>query len=487
MAEYYPVIGLEVHAQLATRTKLFCSCPVEFGEDPNKNVCPICLGMPGVLPVPNEHAIELAVKMGLATECSIDTQAMWTRKNYFYPDLPKGYQVTQQGENPVYDRPICKNGKLEIEGEWGSKIIGITRMHLEEDAGKLIHDLSPDSSLFDANRCGTPLLEMVSEPDIRSAGEAVAYLKKMKQLLEYLGVSDANMEKGNLRCDVNISLRKSESDPFGTKVEMKNMNSFSNIEKAIEAEIELQTMTLDKGEQVQQVTKRYDPDRDVTVAMRSKEQAQDYRYFPEPDLIPLGMVTEEYIEDAKQQLPELPADKYRRYIDEYQLSEYDAGVLTADKDIAMYFEKVCTQTSQYKVVANWVQGSILSLVKETETSILKIPIGPERLGALLKLLEQDTISGRIAKDVFQEMLQSDKEPETIVEEKGWKVVNDEGPIREVVEQLVQEHSAQAEEYRGGKVKLLGFFVGQVMKATKGQAGPDVVNKIIKEVLGEPAS
>ncbi len=483
MSNYDVVIGLEVHAQLSTQTKMFCSCPVSFGEEPNRNVCPVCLGMPGVLPVPNEKAVAYAVKLGLATNCEINHQAMWTRKNYFYPDLPKGYQITQQGGSPVYDQPICKNGYLEIQSpERGPVKIGLTRIHMEEDAGKLIHDLSPDESLFDANRCGTPLCEIVSEPDLKSPKEASLFLEKVRQILQYLGISDADMEKGNLRCDVNVSLRKSPDAPFGQKVEMKNMNSFNNIEKALEAEISLQTIQLDRGETVAQVTKRFDPNTGKTVVMRSKEEAEDYRYFPEPDLIRLSSVDDVFIEIQRKTLPELPDARTQRYRENLGLSEYDSDVLTKEKNVSDYFEEVCKKGANAKSAANWVMGEVMRVLNEGGVSIQDIKVSPDYLAELLLCIEKGEISGRIAKQVFQDVLDSGDSPLDIIEKKGLKVVSDSGALEKMVVDVIDKNPKQVEEYRAGKEKVLGFFVGQIMKATQGKADPAALNKILKEKL-----
>lgn len=480
--DYDIVIGLEVHAQLSTRTKLFCGCKVEFGAAPNTHICPICLGMPGVLPVPNIIAVGYAVKLGLATNCNINQKAMWTRKNYFYPDLPKGYQVTQQGGSAVYDHPICKGGYLELPAEGHKRKIGITRIHMEEDAGKLIHDLTPEDSLFDANRCGTPLVEVVSEPDIKTPHEARLYLEKMKQILEYLEICDADMENGNLRCDANISLRQSSQAPFGNRVEIKNMNSFSNLEKALESEIELQTMILDGGGSVNQVTKRWDPNAGKTIEMRSKEDADDYRYFPEPDLIRLEMVDDAFINKAQVDMPELPDTRRQRFFDSYELSEYDAAVLTAKKPVANYFEKVCAHTSNYKSAANWVMGNILGMLKDTDADINQIDIKPEHIASLINLVDDKKISGRIAKQVFSEMMETGLTPEIIVQRKGLSVVSNEDDLIPLISELIASNPSQAAEYKAGKHKLMGYFMGQIMKATKGKASPEVVTKILTEKL-----
>ncbi len=479
---YSIVIGLEVHAQLSTRTKMFCGCKVEFGAEPNTLICPVCLGMPGTLPVPNKKAVEYAIKMGLACSCKIDLQAMWTRKNYFYPDLPKGYQITQQGEVPMYDRPICTEGFLEVDMDDGSrKYIGLKRIHMEEDAGKLIHDLTVADSLFDANRCGTPLIEIVTLPDLRSPREAFLYLEKLKQILEYLEICDANMERGNLRCDANISLRANEDAPLGNRVELKNMNSFHNIEKALEAEIELQTLMLDRGETIPQQTKRWDVARGVTVATRTKEEAHDYRYFPEPDLVRIE-VDDAMIEGIRKNLPELPEARRRRYVEEYGIPPYDAAVLTQDKPVSEFFEKVCKITTDKKSASNWVMGDVLREIKDQNISVGELKFTPEHLGELINLIQKGTISGKIAKSVFAEMLAHGKAPEQIVKDNNWVVISDSGAIETWVKDVLDKNAASVADYKGGKVKLLGFFVGQVMKLSQGKASPDQVNEILKKYL-----
>jgi len=479
---YSIVIGLEVHAQLSTRTKMFCGCKVEFGAEPNTLICPVCLGMPGTLPVPNAKAVEYAIKMGLACSSKIDPKAMWTRKNYFYPDLPKGYQITQQGEVPMYDRPICTEGFLEVDMDDGSrKHIGLKRIHMEEDAGKLIHDLTVADSLFDANRCGTPLIEIVTNPDLRSPREAYLYLEKLKQILEYLEICDANMERGNLRCDANVSLRLDENAPFGNRVELKNMNSFHNIEKALEAEIELQTEMLDRGEHILQQTKRWDVNRGVTVPTRIKEDAHDYRYFPEPDLVRIN-VTEENIAAIKKVLPELPEARRRRYVGEYGIPPYDAAVLTQDKPVSEFFERVCAITADKKAASNWVMGDVLRVVKDQNIGVRDLKFTAEHLGELINLINNGTISGKIAKTVFEDMLAEGKAPGQIVKDKNLVVISDSGAIEKLVREVMEKNPDSVAAFKGGKVKLLGFFVGQVMKLSQGKASPDQVNELLKKHL-----
>jgi len=484
MSVYFPVIGLEVHAQLSTRTKMFCACPVDTDSSPNKNVCPVCLGMPGAMPVPNEHAVELAIRLGLALNCEIDQNAQWTRKNYFYPDSPKGYQITQTGGIPIYDHPVCKNGHLDIELPDGStKRIGITRIHMEEDAGKLIHDMSPDGSHFDANRCGTPLCEIVSEPDLRSPFEAVAYLQKLKQILEYTGVSNANMENGNMRCDANVSIRPSETSPFGTRAEVKNLNSFSNLDKAIEAEILLQTITLDSGKTVDQCTKRFDVNTNKTSVIRSKEDAHDYRYFPEPDMVRLRIGTAQ-IEHIREAMPELPEARRTRFLTSYGITPYDANVLTIDKLVSNWFDIAAKDCKNPKTLANWVTSELLRDVKDLEGGIAACKIQPALLARMVNLIEDNTISGKIGKIVFREMFETGADPDSIIKAKGLVQITDTGAIEAIVREVVAANPAQFAEYKAGKVAIKGFFVGQIMKKSGGKANPGSVNEILEKLAAE---
>ncbi len=484
MSKYYPVIGLEIHCQLATRTKMFCSCEVEVNTTPNKHVCPVCLGMPGAMPVPNKKAVEYAIRLGLALNCEIDLNAMWTRKNYFYPDLPKGYQITQTGGLPVYDHPICKNGWLEVTLDDGSvKRVGITRIHMEEDAGKLVHDLSPEGSHFDANRCGTPLCEIVTEPDIRSPQEAVLVLQKIKQILEYTEVSNANMENGNMRCDGNISLRESEEAPFGTRAEIKNLNSFTNLEKALEAEILLQTLTLDANKEVEQCTKRFDVNNNKTIVIRSKEDAHDYKYFPEPDMVRL-VTDPKFVESIKNSLPELPDARRERFVNDYQITAYDAQVLTMERDVSVWFDTAAKQCKNPKILANWVISELLREVKDLENGLSDVKIMPEHLAALVNLIEDNTISGKIAKQVFADMFATGKAPDVIVKEKGLVQITDTSAIESIVSEVVQANQGQFDEFKAGKVALKGFFVGQVMKKSGGKANPGLVNQILDKMAAQ---
>lgn len=473
--EFVPVIGLEVHAQLKTRTKIFCGCSTEFGAPPNTHVCPVCLGMPGVLPVLNRKVVECAIKLGLATHCRINPESRFARKNYFYPDLPKGYQISQ------YERPICEAGYVEIEAGETPKRIGLTRIHMEEDAGKLIHDPDRPVSRVDLNRTGVPLLEIVSEPDIDSPEEAGAYLRKLRAILRYLDICDGNMEEGSFRCDANVSIMPAGSDTFGTRTELKNLNSFKHVEKALAYEILRQRELIEDGGAVIQETRLWTPDRGVSTSMRGKEEAHDYRYFPDPDLLPLA-VDEAWIADVRDTLPELPDERADRFVSEMGLSAYDAGVLTASRELADYFESVLETFHAPKPAANWIMVSLLGLLNAEGKSIAESPISAPHLGELLALIDEGTISGKIAKTVFEEMAASDKGPKEIVAEKGLVQMTDTRAIREVVERIVAANPGQAEEYRGGKTKLMGFFVGQVMKETKGKANPKMVNEILKEVL-----
>ncbi len=474
MSDFDVVIGLETHVQMSTKTKCFCSCPTSFGDEPNTNVCPVCLALPGSLPVLNEKALEYAVKASLALNCKVHELSVFARKHYFYPDLPKGYQISQ------YDKPLATDGYIDIKVDGKTERVRIHRLHMEEDAGKTIHEGA--YSYVDLNRAGTPLMEIVTEPDITSAVGARLYLEKLRNIMRYIGVSNADMEKGQLRCDVNISLKPKGSEKLGTKVEIKNLNSFRFVQKAIEYEIERQAKILKKGGEIIQETRLFDPSTGKTYTMRTKEEAHDYRYFPDPDLIPVKL-TKEYIEKIKASLPELPDEKEKRYIEEYKLTEYDAGVLVADKDRAVFFEKaVESYPKNPKAVANWVINELLGRLNEAGIGINESPIKPEYIGQLVSLIEQGVISTKIAKEVFEEAFKTGKEPKQIVEEKGLKQVSDEGQIRQIVEEVIKNHPAEVEKYKAGNQKLIGFFVGQVMKATKGKANPKLVNKILSELL-----
>jgi aspartyl-tRNA(Asn)/glutamyl-tRNA(Gln) amidotransferase subunit B len=481
---YEPVIGLEVHAQMLTQSKAFCSCSTTFGNEPNTNVCPVCLGMPGSLPVLNRSLVDFAIRMGLAVECAIAPRSVFARKNYFYPDLPKGYQISQ------YEWPICTNGNIVIELDDGSqRRIGILRIHMEEDAGKSIHDLDPDT-LVDVNRCGVPLIEIVSEPDMRSPREAYHYLLRIRQLLTYLEICDGNMEEGSFRCDANVSVRRSGETVLGTKTEVKNMNSFRNVERALEYEINRQTRLLEDGGRVVQETLLWDADRGVALPMRSKEEAHDYRYFPEPDLGPV-LVDEHRIADVRASLPELPVARRNRFIQQLGLPRYDADVLTAEKKVADYFETglaalarltAADQRENAKTVSNWVMTEVLRVIGETHVPVDGFPVAPGRLAAMIGLIQNGTISGKIAKDVFEEMLSSPDQPMDIVKRKGLLQVSDSAAIGLVVTRVIERFPAQVQKYMDGNVKLFGFFVGEVMKETQGRANPGIVNELLQRTL-----
>ena len=478
--EYEAVIGLEVHAELLTKSKIFCSCSAKFGAPPNHNTCPVCIGMPGVLPVPNRSVVEFAIRAGLAIGCRIAAYSRWARKNYFYPDLPKGYQISQ------YELPLCSGGCIRITTEDGHpKTVQLTRIHMEEDTGKNIHDAHGDASLVDFNRCGVPLLEIVSEPDMRSPAEASAYLRKLRALLRYLEVCDGNMEEGSFRCDANVSIRPRGTTKFGTKVEIKNMNSFRAVEKAIEYEMRRQEKVLTEGGTLTQETRLWDPDRELTRAMRTKEFADDYRYFPDPDLPPL-LVSPEWIDSVRAALPELPDARRDRFGRDYGLPAYDAEVLTARKDIADYYETAVRAHRNPKAISNWVMGDLLRVVKDRKLDealvISDWPVRPEHLAALVALIDSGEISGKIAKGVFEEMLQTGADPARIVAEQGLTQVSDDAAILAAIDQVVLANADKVAEYRGGKEKLLGFFVGQVMKSTGGKANPQKLNALLKEKL-----
>ncbi|MBI3306530.1 MAG: Asp-tRNA(Asn)/Glu-tRNA(Gln) amidotransferase subunit GatB [Candidatus Omnitrophica bacterium] len=477
---YEPVIGLEVHVQLGTKSKLFCSCPTEFGAEPNKNTCPVCLGWPGSLPVLNEKALQLAMKVGLAINSHVSERLKFDRKNYFYPDLPKAYQISQ------YDMPVNNGGKLVIEGknekgEPYKKEIGITRAHLEEDAGKLLHEGIRDGSLVDYNRAGVPLLEIVSEPDLRSPEEAYEYLVALKAILQYLEVSECNMELGELRCDANVSVRKTGETKFGTKAEIKNLNSFKAVQKAIHYEIKRQTDLIEAGERVVQETRLWNDDKSQTFSMRSKEEAHDYRYFPEPDLVPFT-ISREAVEKIRQTLPELPSQRAERFIKNFGLSEYDAYVLVEDKILANYYEACLSHKVNAKLVSNWIQSELLALLNLNKKTIESSPVKPGALAGLIQLIENNTISGKIAKDVLPLMFETGKSAADIVKEKGWVQVTDTKLIEEVAERIIAANPKSAEDFKAGKEQALGFLVGQLMKETKGKANPKMANEILRKKL-----
>jgi len=480
--EYEAIIGLEVHAQLLTESKIFCGCSTTFGAPPNSNTCPVCIGLPGVLPVLNRRVVEFALRAALATHCQIARTSRWARKNYFYPDLPKGYQIS------MYESPIAQQGYLDLTLNGQSKRVRLTRIHMEEDAGKNIHDTSSDASLVDFNRAGVPLLEIVSEPDLRTAEEAGAYLRSLRALLQYLEVCDGNMEEGSLRCDANISVRPRGRTEFGTKTEIKNLNSFRAVEKALYYEITRQSETLASGGRIVQETRLWDADREVTRPMRSKEFAHDYRYFPDPDLLPLS-VEDDWVQAVKATLPELPAERRDRLMRQYGLPAYDAEVLTARKDVADYYEAaVRTYPADPKAISNWVMDSVLRVVKDAKLdSGLRIttwPCPPEHLGTLVRLIGEGTISGKIAKTVFEAMRTSGKAPDTLIAEQGLSQVSDAGALAAQIAQVLAAHPDKVAEYRAGRERLLPFFVGQVMKATQGKANPQLLNEILKKKLAE---
>ena len=473
--EYETVIGLEVHVELATKTKIFCSCTTEFGGAPNTHTCPVCTGMPGSLPVLNKQVVEYAAAVGLATNCTITQYCKFDRKNYFYPDNPQNYQISQ-----LY-LPICRDGKVEIETEDGTKNIGIHEIHMEEDAGKLVHDEWEDVSVVDYNRSGVPLIEIVSEPDMRSADEVIAYLEKIRMIVQYLGASDCKLNEGSMRADVNLSVREVGAEEFGTRTEMKNLNSFKAIARAIEGERERQIDLLEAGEKVIQETRRWDDTKGESYPMRSKEDAQDYRYFPEPDLVPI-VISDEWLKEIKDRQPELQTEKMARYKEEYDIPEYDAKIITGHKRLADIFEATTELCNKPKKVSNWLMVETMRLLKENDMEPEDITFSPKNLAALIELTEAGTINSSVAKEVFEEVFKNDIDPNQYVEEKGLKTVNDEGALRATIEQVIKENPQSVEDYRNGKEKAIGFLVGQTMKAMKGKANPGMVNKILKELL-----
>jgi aspartyl-tRNA(Asn)/glutamyl-tRNA(Gln) amidotransferase subunit B len=481
LSKYEPVIGLEVHVQLATHTKIFCSCPTSFGAPPNTNVCPVCLGLPGALPVLSRQAVEMAIKASLALNCEVRGFSRFARKNYFYPDLPKGYQISQ------YDQPVAEHGWLDVVTEArGARRIGITRVHMEDDAGKSIHEGFRDSerySYVDLNRCGTPLAEIVTEPDIRSSDEAYEFLTQLKQTLQFVAVSSCDMEKGHLRCDANVSVRLKGAEKLGTKAEVKNLNSFRFLKQALDYEIGRQVELIESGGRVVQETRLFDPDAGVTASMRSKEHAHDYRYFPEPDLVPLR-ISEAWLGRVKGDMPELPAAMRKRFIEACGLREYDAGVLTATRDIAEYFERAAKAAAgDYRAAANWVMGDLSGALKAAGKEFADCPVTAENLGELIALIAKGEISGKLAKDIFAKMFESGDTARAIIDREGLKQISDTGALGTIIDQVIAANPKQVEQYKGGKATVMGFFVGQVMKASRGQANPATVNQMLKEKLG----
>jgi aspartyl-tRNA(Asn)/glutamyl-tRNA(Gln) amidotransferase subunit B len=478
IAKYQPVIGLEVHVQLATNTKIFCGCPTSFGAPPNTNVCPVCMGLPGALPVLSRAAVEMAVQAALALNCHINPFSRLARKNYFYPDLPKGYQISQ------YDQPIAEHGFVEIEVDGATRKIGVTRVHIEDDAGKSQHEGYKDSDRYtyvDLNRCGTPLIEIVSEPDMRTSDEAYAYLTVLKQVLQFVEVSTCDMEKGHLRCDANVSVMLKGAEKFGTKAEVKNLNSFRFLKQALDYEIQRQISLVESGGRVIQETRLYNPDLGETFGMRSKEAAHDYRYFPEPDLVPIR-ISDQWLGEIRSKMPELPSVKKKRFIENYGIREYDAQVLTFTRPLADYFEAAAKASTDPKATANWVMGDLLGALKAEGKEITESPVTPERLGELVTLIAKGELSGKLAKEIFPKMFATGDSASAIMEREGLKQISDSSALEKIVDDVLAGNPKQVEQYKSGKTTVIGFLVGQVMKASRGQANPGLVNEILKRKL-----
>lgn len=475
MRDYEVVIGLEVHAQLKTKSKIFCSCSTAFGAAPNENTCPVCTGMPGTLPVLNATAVEYAVKMAMAVDCTLNRKSIFARKNYFYPDLPMGYQISQ------FDLPVAEHGHIMIHTKDGEKRIGITRIHMENDAGKSIHSGTDNASYVDLNRAGTPLIEIVSEPDMRSAEEAVAYLKSLRAILLYLDICDGNLEEGSFRCDANVSIRPRGQKEFGTRTELKNMNSFRNIQRAVEYEVERQIDVLEDGEAIVQETRLFDAAKGVTRTMRGKEEAHDYRYFPDPDLVPL-VIEEAWLQKWEQELPELPKARVQRFRDTLSLPEYDAEVLTAEKEIADYFEEALKTYNEPKKISNWVMGEVLRELNDRSATLDVCKLAPAALAKLVKIVDEGLISGSIAKNVFKELFETGGDPEAYVKAKGLVQISDTSAIEALVDEVLAANPAEVERFKGGDKKLTGFFVGQIMKKSKGKANPALVNELLAKKI-----
>jgi aspartyl-tRNA(Asn)/glutamyl-tRNA(Gln) amidotransferase subunit B len=479
IARYEPVIGLEVHVQLATATKIFCGCPTSFGALPNSNVCPVCLGMPGALPVLNKQAVDLAIAAALALNCNVRSASRFARKNYFYPDLPKGYQISQ------YDEPIAERGFVDISLGGSRKRIAITRVHMEDDAGKSMHDGFKDSdrySYVDLNRSGTPLVEIVSEPEMRSSDEAYAFFSELKQVLQFVGVSTCDMEKGHLRCDANISVRPKGADQFGTKAEVKNLNSFRFLKAALDFEIARQVGVIEGGAKVEQETRLFNAETGETYGMRSKEHAHDYRYFPEPDLVPLR-ISDTWLEEVRASMPELPAQRRKRFTEEYGLREYDADVLTASRELSDYFDQVAAASGDPRTAANWVMGDLMGLLNTEGKSISESPVSAARLAELIGLMNRGELSGKLAKEIFPKMFATGDPASAIMEREGLRQISDTAALEGIVDEVIQSNAKQVEQYRGGKATVLGYLVGEVMKASRGQANPGAVNDLLKRKLG----